>query len=246
MSQASIWRKMRRWFDGRSLHGGPDSALSPDVLNGEPRDDADDAPADTHSGGGMLARRRRQELLMEELHGSYQKLVGLVDSMQGHQAMQGERAAEISSSLQRLAGTLSDIRTAGGEQAQVLARVADELKSANDRAAQWETRMGQLPALIDAQREAMASISRQMESVGERDDKLLESLHSFRETVATLGDATTSSSVAIKSLQMSALESDERIADLLKQQNKRFTMLFVITLVVVVLAATASLVAILK
>lgn len=216
------------------------------MVDGAPRYELDDSAAESHAAGGTLARRKRQDLLMEELHGSYQKLVGLVDSIQQYQGTQGERASEMSSSLQRLAGTLSEICTAGGDQAQVLTRVADELRTANERAAQWESRVAQLPALIEAQREAMVAISRQMESVGERDDKLLESLQSFRETVAVLGDATTSSSVAIKSLQMSALESDERIADLLKQQNKRFTMLFVITLVVVGLAATASLLAILK
>jgi hypothetical protein len=56
--------------------------------------------------------------------------------------------------------------------------------------------------------------------------------------VSSLSDATTASSLAVKNLQMSALEAQADLGSLIRQQNKRFSMLFGLTLLLVVAVMT--------
>ena len=201
------------------------------------------ADAGRRAVGGVLSRRRRNDTVLEKLQEGYLQVIDLVDSMQKHQQRQDTRAMEISSSLSRVAETLGTIESSGRDQARTLARIADELGAGNERSARWEEALSEFPQMAEAQRRALSDVAHQMEAAGQRDNQMVQSLESFREAVTSLGDATTASSVAVKSLQMSALESHERTAALMKEQNKRFTMLFVVTLVLVATAIVAGLIA---
>ncbi len=233
MAETALWGRVRRWlrsgaedrFGDRSGAGrgdGDDALRSDDVVASLPR----------------LSRGRRNEVAIQQLQSGYERVVDLVDSIQQHQHEQDSRAREISASLAHVAQTLQVIQSVDGEQAATLSRIAEELRTANERATEWGRAVTELPRIAESQRETLASVAKQMEATAERDGRLNDSLASFREAVTSLGDATTASSVAIKSLQMSSLEGSERIADLMRQQNHRFTMLFVLTIVLVIVALT--------
>ena len=216
------------------------SASVRSVVAGEK--ESDGADTGRQAVGGVLSRRRRNDTVLEKLQEGYLQVIDLVDSMQKHQQRQDTRAMEISSSLSRVAETLGTIESSGRDQARTLARIADELGAGNERSARWEEALSEFPRMAEAQRQVLSDVAHQMEAAGQRDNQMAQSLESFREAVTSLGDATTASSVAVKSLQMSALESHERTAALMKEQNKRFTMLFVVTLVLVAIAIVAGLI----
>lgn len=231
MQQPGMWTKMRRL-----LVGSPGARMSTAPARGDspaPETQRKDAPMPRPA---PLSLRPSASAATEQLQNTYQRLVDLVDSIQRHQSEQQQRAGEIADSLMRMAETLSDIREKNTAQNDVLARVAEQLTASNDRAVRFEERVSELPDILATQRDAVLTVARQMEGAGQRDEKFVQSLGSFEQAVAALGDATTSSSVAIKNLQISTLESDERIASLLKQQNKRFVMLFSLTLLLVLAA----------
>lgn len=241
MQETGMWNKMRRL-----LTGGPKSATnrtsSEAGLGGQSGLGKDQNKESALTQAAPLSFRSTPSST-EQLQGTYQRLVDLVDSIQRHQTSQDHRASEIADSLMRMAETLSDIREKNTAQIDTLARVADQLSASNERASRWEERIADLPDMMASQRDAVLTVAKQMENAGQRDEKFLRSLSSFEEAVGTLGDATTASSVAIKNLQVSTLESDERVASLLKEQNKRFVMLFGLTLVLIAAAVAAPFVA---
>jgi chromosome segregation ATPase len=169
---------------------------------------------------------------LEKLQDGYLQVIELVDTIRKHQDRQDERAVEFSTSLSKMASTLAEIEKGNHQQVDQLGNIAEELRAGNKRGDHWQEVLAEFPKTAQAQREALMSVTRQMEAVGDRDDKMTGSLDSLREAVTALGDATTASSVAVKNLQMTAIEDSERTADLLEAQNKRFTMLFALTVTV--------------
>jgi chromosome segregation ATPase len=228
MEQRKLWSRMKGWISSRSREDAVDGGGSASGQAGQPGDGRADVTA--------LSRRRRNEIAIERLQDGYDKVVELIDSIQKHQQQQEARAVEISSSLAQVAQALETIESTDERQGETLGRIADELRSANERAAEWGQAVSRLPPIVESQRESLEGLNRHMEALGQRDEHLTESLGSFREVVSSLSDATTASSVAIKSLQMSTIEGDERIAALMREQNKRFNMLFGVTLALVVIA----------
>ena len=173
---------------------------------------------------------------LEKLQDGYLQVIELVETIRKHQDRQDERAVEFSTSLSNMARTLSEIEKGNHDQVDQLGNIAEELRAGNKRGDHWQEVLAEFPKTAQAQRDALMSVTRQMEAVGDRDDKMTGSLDSLREAVTALGDATTASSVAVKNLQMTAIEDSERTADLLEAQNKRFTMLFALTVTLTLVA----------
>ncbi len=183
---------------------------------------------------------------LEKLQDGYLQVIELVETIRKHQDRQDERAIEFSTSLSSMANTLAEIEKGNHKQVDQLASIAEELRAGNKRGDHWQEVLAEFPKTAQAQREALLSVTRQMEAVGDRDDKMTGSLDSLREAVTALGDATTASSVAVKNLQMTAIEDSERTADLLEAQNKRFTMLFALTVTLTVIALVTGVVAVIR
>ena len=228
MEQRRLWSRMKGWISP-AHRARVRAETDTDVVDS-------DGDGDGRFGTAVLSRRRRNEVAIERLQDGYDKVVALIDSIQKHQEKQDARADEISTSLSQVARSLESIESTGRQQGDTLSRIADELRATNERAAQWGEAVKELPGIVANQRESLDGLNRHLDALGRRDEHLSESLGSFREAVTTLSDSTTASSVAIKSLQMSSIEGDERIASLMREQNKRFTMLFAITLMLIMIA----------
>ncbi|MCB9850045.1 MAG: hypothetical protein H6817_05010 [Phycisphaerales bacterium] len=231
MSETKLWSRMTSW-------------MKPSARSKPANDRGDGAPDDESVSLSLTSRR--PDPTLARLEEGYAKVIDLVDAIKRHQQEQELRAAEVSSSLVNIATTLECIDQAGQRQADSLELIAEQVRTGNQRSANWEEALNEFPKMAEAQREALASVVRQLEEAGRRDGTLSNSLDSFRDAVNTLGDATTASSVAIKDLQLSSLEQQERTAALIKEQGKRFTMLFVVTLVLAALGICAGIISLLK
>jgi chromosome segregation ATPase len=203
----------------------------------------DESPEDD---GAVALVPRRPDPALVKLEEGYNKVIDLIDAIKRHQQAQQERAAEVTDSLGQAASTLERIDATNRQQADQLAIIIEESRAGAQRTARWEDALGEFPKMAEAQREALAHVVRQLEQASRRDVELAGSLDSFRAAVQTLGDATTASSVALKDLQRASLEQQERIASLVGEQNKRFTMLFAVTLVLAATGIVAGIVSILQ
>ena len=239
MADKKIWSRMTSWMRpaGQQSAGRQSASQRP-----APSGDAEPAAETTP----VAVAPKRTDPALAKLEEGYAKVIELVDAIKRHQQEQEVRAVEVSSSLAQVAGTLDRIDEAGRKQADSLAIIAEEVRGGNLRAGQWEEALGEFPKMASAQREARVAVVTQLEEAGRRDGTLTESLESFREAVGTLGDATTASSVAIKDLQLSALEQQQRTAGLIREQSRRFTMLFVITLILAAVGIAAGLLSLLN
>ena len=236
---------MKDWV---TRQGGTPDEVNPELADGSVAVNESAEPATSAADrlpgvGGLLSKRKHNDAVLEKLQEGYAQVIDLMSSIQEHQRSQDVRATEISNSLAQIASTLSSVESGESYRAETLTRIADELHAGNERAEHWEDVITEFPKMAETQREALISVARQMEAVGSRDSQLAQSLESFRDAVSSLGDATTASSVAVKNLQMSALESHDRTAALMKEQNKRFVMLFVVTLVLVAVSVTTAVIA---
>lgn len=221
MSQGKLWSRMTSWMRSPARDGARAAA--------HPVDDAD-----------VVLAPRRPDPALTKLEEGYNKVIDLIDAIKRHQQGQAERAAEVTDSLTRISGTLDRLDEAGRRQADHLAAIAEEIRSAGQRAARWEDALCEFPRMAEAQRDALTAVSRQIEEVARRDTELTGSLTAFREAVVTLGDSTTASTVALKDLQRASLEQQERTATLIREQSKRFTILLVVTLVLAALGIMAA------
>lgn len=232
--QQTFWTRMKGLIrsPARGTEAPDDTVVPADEETGEMADPAN---------GGMLSRWRRSEELIERLETGYGRVTELMVSIQQHQRKQEGTAEQISSSLEQVSGSLTALESNGRDQAATLGRIADELKTGNERAGRWEAKLDEFPELARAQRDALCTVSSHLEAVVRHDVQLTDSLSSFKDAVSTLSDATTASSVAVKNLQMSALEAQADLGALIRQQNKRFSMLFALTLLLVVAVVTIGL-----
>jgi len=222
MSEGKIWNRMTAWMrtsQSATQDGGADEG-------GEPTN--------------IAVTTKRSDATLSRLEEGYNKVIDLVDAIKSHQQEQDARAVEISSSLGKLANTLEQINSTSQQQSDSLAVIAEQVRTGNQRAAKWEEAISEFPKMAEAQRVALASVVEQLEAAGARDGALSGSIDGFRDAVATLSDASTASSVAVKDLQLSTLETQERTAELIREQSKRFTMLFVVTVVLALMAMIAG------
>ncbi len=236
-----LWSKVKGWVarSGRTRNHAADS-VEQHSLGESP---AEEKATTTHSLDrfGLLSRRKHNEETLERLQAGYDQVIDLISSIKEHQKKQEARATEISNALSQMAVSLNSIEGGSRLQSEKLALIAEGLHTTNERAERWEEILAEFPRVAEAQKEALTGVVQQLSAAGERDDRMTSSLDSFREVVVSLGEATTASSVAVKNLQMSTLEGHDRTAALMKEQNKRFTMLFIVTLVLVVVSvATAT------
>lgn len=230
MSETKLWSRMTSWMKPGSR--GSQDASSHSANADEPVT--------------LSVASRRPDPTLARLEEGYAKVIDLVDAIKRHQQQQEVRAVEVSSSLSQIATTLECIDQAGQRQADSLQLIAEQVRSSSQRSANWEEALNEFPKMAEAQREALVSVVRQMEEAGKREGTLSGSLDSFRDAVNTLGDATTASSVAVKDLQLSSLEQQERTANLIKEQSKRFTMLFVVTLILAGIGIVAGILSLVK
>jgi len=238
MEQTSIWKRMRR-FVGRRKGARTQTKASPSDLQHVRTPHG----SQERSGGSIgLARNTTRGNMSSDIDkpDSSKVVLDLIDSIQRHQKEQERRASQIAESVTSLADTLGSIKSQGENQAQVLTRIADEISAANSRNDGWQS---QIEALANAHRDHLQHVRQQMEDTAQREGDFVASLGDFRNAVSSLTDATTSSGVAIKGLQMSSLESEERIAELLEKQNQRFMRLYYVTLAVLAAGIVVAVVA---
>lgn len=243
MHKHTFWARLGEIFRPAGGHGPRDAGLPPVADDGLLVEGPTDTPNDeeaTAAAERPLSRWGRREQTLQQLQDGYQRLTELIDSMQRHMASQGERSERIASSLDRLARSLADLPAEARQQIQTLDAIAAHLETTNARAQSLADSVRQLPAVTRAQGEALDGMKQQLDMANETHVQLNHSLQSLGQAVGSLCHASQVQADSIRGLHTSGQEREGRLAELVVAQQRRFTRLFTITLILAVIGAATG------
>lgn len=258
MQTQSLWTRMGTWFrsPARSRHDLATPALvnSPVVEdrvavstrkdgsddNGRRAGDDGRRPSTMSGGRGAAdavilptpAVLSKKELTLERLHEGYQKVIGLVESIQTHLDKQEQRGESMTRAMQTLADRMAPVNESAREQLRVL----------ND----MNARISELPRLAQAQNEVITTIGLHLEATSQTQERISGTLDSFQRAVTHLGDATNASSAAFRQMHADSSAREERMALVLQDQTRRFTWIASMAITIAVVSAAISAVALLR
>jgi hypothetical protein len=189
-----------------------------------------------------LARWSRRDQALNRLQEGYERVSQVVEEIQKHLAQQGERTERICTSLEQLARSMGDVPALGRQQAQSLEAIAGHIEAGNARMQQIGESVSELPRATRAQTETLTGIKRQMEMNGEQNLVAAQTMEKLSGTIAALGELNATQVQALTQMNAKADDQGERLGKLIARQNKRFIMLFIVTVILAAGAITAAIV----
>ena len=250
MERVSVWTRMGHWLRsaGRGSSGDDLPPVSSAGLLADDDSGSTRGEAEANQNGGLapLSRRRQREQSIQRLQEGYEQVVGLIGSIHSHLEKQDQRTRQIADALTQLAATTARLPAAAEAQSTQLATIAAQLEASNDRARRWEQTLFDLPKLAEAQREMLSSIGGELEAARQADVRMADTLGGLRDAVHSLGESSAASTRRLGDMQEAASRRDENLQNLMKEQNRRFIWLFVVTLVLAVGAIATGAVALLR
>lgn len=173
-----------------------------------------------------------------------ERLAALMDAMRAHFESQDRRSEQLTSAVERMAVNLEQLSTAQQAHGACIGSIAAHLETANRHACELRETLARVPSSIQAQAEALRSISRQLELSGEQDAQMALSLQRLGGVVDSLSQA---GSAQVDVLQQLRVESDEQrqsLTMLVREQGRRFLIMMIVAGAMVVAALGAMSVAI--
>ncbi len=253
MKQAGLLARVGHWFKNAGRGdwdqqetplpgGGTGEVLASDASGGSADYNGDSKPLQP------MSRRKQREQTLKTLQEGFARVVGLIDAIHEHLGRQDHRTEQIARALTELAETTGRLPAAAEEQSRQLGAIAAQLEAANDRARRWEAAIRDLnlAAMADAQHQALQAIGQKLDSSGESEGRMLETLDSLRGAVSSWQETSTASTATLRGLQEAAAHRDEHLATLMTEHGRRYTWFFVVTLVLVVAAIAMGILAMLQ
>ncbi|HOA73779.1 MAG TPA: hypothetical protein PL151_11375 [Phycisphaerae bacterium] len=204
----------------------------PDDLN----DDGDPAAEKTAT---SLVRWGRRDAVLNRLQEGYDRLNQVVEEIQKHLAQQGERTDRICNALEQLARSSVDAASLGRHNAETLEAIAGHIEAGNARMSQVAEAINEIPKASRAQTEAINGIRKQMEMSAEQNLVTSQTMEKLSTAITTLGEVNTTQAEALAQMNRKADDQAAELGKLIARQNKRFIMLFVVTIVLAAAAITA-------
>lgn len=214
-----------------------------------PSGEMDGAPgADGHGGGkspSPLSRWSKRDQTLARLQDGYDRMLHLMEDIQDHMATQGERGERICHSLEQLAKAMSDHPTTSRQQSEMLKTIAAQIETANTRNQHLVEAVSRMPELSQSQNESLNKLNRQLETANEQSASTHRAMDQVGGTLRSLGEAHGSQAAALREMNEKTNQQNELMIGLIAAQSKRFTMLFVVTLILAVAAVGATLLGVL-
>ncbi len=243
MKTGSWWRRLRgawRRSDLTDEAGGQLPKVGDDGLLSDPVATAEaDLEAAPDRVGGPLSRWSKRDQTLAKLQEGYEQVTRVIQDIQTHLVTQADRSERICTSLEQLAHSANDLPVIAREQAQMLEHIAANLEATGARTQQMAEAMSEVPKLAKAQGEALVGINRQLEIAGEQRVMTSQTLDRIGTAMGTLNTASQNQTERLKMIGTRAEQQTEMLTQIIARQNRRFIMLFVVT-VVLALAAIAA------
>jgi hypothetical protein len=173
-------------------------------------------------------------------------VVDLIGSLQEFSKLQDERAERVAESLERIAENLTGVREASGNQTELLTEIRAQLQAGTAGGKRLEDALSELPRIADAQRETMVSIGRQLDVLRESGEQETKTTDELRQSVSRLVETTLASTAAFKEMHVDSAAREEQMAKLVQEQTRRLTFFALAAVALAVVAALASVAALLR
>jgi len=233
----SFWKRVGSVFraggaDGRDSDGNgrvPGVEAADASRNGDPGESGL-PPSETPSRTTRLPWLRRQPGT-PHLPETYQRLVGLMDSMQEHFKKQDERAEQLNGSVGRVANMLEQLTEAQRGAGERIHSIAQQVDAAGKYTAALSDALCQMPATMQAEAEAIRSVAQQLEVAHEADTQLMHSLQQFGHAVDSLRKSGTAQVETLERLHAAERGQHEVLTDLIRAQGRRFLVVMIVAAV---------------
>jgi chromosome segregation ATPase len=249
VESSTFWSRFAALFKKTPANNGEKSelpAIGDDGLLAEPAEYPDPAGADAEAGSertvNPLMRWSRREQTLVRLQEGYERLSQVIEEIQKHLAQQGERSDRICNALETLARSLGDMPGLARQHAQSLEAIAGNIEAGNARMGQLAESVGELPKVSRAQTDAITGIKRQLEVAGEQNLVTFQTMEKLSSAISTLGEVNTTQLEALHQMNRKSDDQTDQLRKLIARQNKRFVMLFVVTIILALGAIAAGIV----
>ncbi len=236
----SFWSRIGESFRKRPTNGHTVTQLPPvgeDGLLLEPVD-GEDHEASPERSSLTLPRWTKRDATLAKLQEGYEKITQVVEDVQRHLATQGERSERMCNSMEQLARAVSDLPGVARQQAGTLESIARQLERTTEGTQKLAEVVGDLPRTARLQSDAMTSIGRRLEMANEQSVMASQTMDKLGSAISTLGQSGNTQAEVMTRMHEKIAAQDEMLARLVSRQSRRFTMLFVVTVVLAAAAVT--------
>lgn len=159
----------------------------------------------------------------------------------------GQELDELTGLVDRLTGSVGGLPQIARQQSVSLRSLTSRMESQADTISRLEHTLAQIPHIAGAHREAMVSVSRQIEMLRETTNRSASVLQGCQTTLDRIDNASENAVEAVKELQAQMVAREARTAGLLIEQSRRMNLLGAVGLLLAGTAAvTATLTLILR
>lgn len=212
-AQVSFWKRLSSVFrpEFPTSRGGMDGA----ILNS-----ASDRTADDRSllrwlrGDGRSSKRERANAVMHLL--------------EQHLQQQDQRAAQLSASVDRVAGMLEQIAIAQRGQTEVLRTIADQVERSSGHASSTAQSLSQLPGTMKAQADALQVVIGEMQQNRAQGGEFVKTLRGYGDAVEGVRTATTSQADTLRRMHEAQEKNREAVTRLVRDQSGRVSLVFTV------------------
>ena len=237
VEKTSLWTRVGGWF-----HVGQRGDGASKTVFGSTLPDVED----TLVPSSRKAVPRHELSGRERLEEGFTRVVELVESIHRHMRTQDERTAKTVESLGQIAENLATTPEYSRAQAESLEQIKQQMEGDAAHARRLEENLSQLPGLADAQRETMVGVGRQMDELRTSGERSAAAVCSLGEAISGLDQSSAAASDALREIQRESASREDRLTDLLRDQNRRLTLFAYSALALAVMVSLVSLVALLK
>lgn len=163
----------------------------------------------------------------------------LAEAMQQHFRQQDQRAVELAASLDRVGGILEQLAQTQRGQNDYLRTIAEQTAESSKNAAALTATVSRVPESLLAQADAIRTVARQLEVAQETDAQLMHSLQHFGRAVDTLGSSGTAQVEVLQRLNTAQQQQHEAFTTLVREQSRRFTVVFAAAAILAIIAIAA-------
>jgi uncharacterized phage infection (PIP) family protein YhgE len=229
----------------KNLDDLPD--VGQDGLLLEPAENADDGNGDSggEKTGRQLTRWTRRDQAINQLQQGYEKVTQLIEEIQIHLASQSDRSERLCQSLDQIARSANELPEIARQQNQVLENIAGRLENTQEHTKHLNESLGEVPKAVKIQSETLSNINRQLEMTSEQNVMSTQTIEKVGTAINALGETNRHQAEALKEMNTKADEKNEMLTQLIARQSRRFTMLFVVTLLLAAGAVTTAVMAML-
>ncbi|NLE59669.1 MAG: hypothetical protein GX616_15020 [Planctomycetes bacterium] len=243
MKTGSWWRRLRRAWrrpetTDASSEGlgrvGDDGLLAGPVeaLDAETESVPDRTP-------GPLTRWSKRDQTLAKLQEGYEQVTRVIQEIQNHLVTQADRSERICTSLEQLARSANELPAIAREQSQTLETIAAHIEATGTRTQQMAESLADVPKLAKAQSESLIGINRQLEIAGEQRSLTCQTLDRMGSALGTLSTSSLNQTERLRAIGARTEEQVDLLTQMIARQNRRFIMLFAVTIVLACAALTA-------